>query len=40
MSTEENKAITRRWVEALNQENWGELVVKFFPTPADADQFL
>lgn len=38
--SEENKAFVRRWVEALNQENWAERVSEFLPTPADAAEFI
>lgn len=40
MTTEESKAIARRWVEALNQENWATLIVELFPTPAAAAEFI
>lgn len=40
MSVDENKVMVRRWIETLNQENWRELIVEFFPTPTDADEFI
>lgn len=40
MSTGENKAIARRAIEALNQENWAELVGEFAVTPAEAEAFI
>jgi predicted ester cyclase len=39
MSIEQNKAIVREFDECLNRPNWAELVRKFFPTPAAADDF-
>jgi predicted ester cyclase len=41
MSTNEDiKAYARRMVEALNHENWRELIVEFLSTPAVADEFI
>lgn len=39
MSIEANKDTVRRAMEALNQENWAELIGEFFPTAADANAF-
>lgn len=39
MSTAANKATMRRAMEALNQENWANLMGEFFPSAADANEF-
>ena len=39
MSAEDNKALVRRFIEILNQENWAESAAEFVASAADAEFF-